>query len=217
MRATILACFFLAPSLLPRPSFAVTPVLQQRQIAAAMVAGESLAHDGRAYQARRYVLFAEKNTLHIRKGEGPVEAILVGTPYERLKFASYLATFQGEPVSLRWACAIARQLNNVLQFIVFAHSDTRSDQEFLHRLSHGRLQIGNEVLTSGSPTIFGPALDYYQIDGIGRQFRWLGSVTFRFDLPHLHLDGNKGRLVAFSFTDSDGLLRRYQLELRRYP
>lgn len=198
----------------PQPSLAFTPVLNRTQIAAAVHSGALLFRQGRGYQAPRHVLFAEQNTLHIRKGEGPVEAILVGTPYERLKYASYLAAFQGRSMGLRSAQTIARQNANVLQFVVFAHGNGPRDRDFLRRISSGRLEFGRYVLRpSRTPEIFGPALDYYQIDGVGRQFRWLGSVTFRFDLSRLPPNGTSG---IFSFTDSQGSMRSYRVDLARY-
>jgi len=103
MKAVIFATSLVAvimASFLPLRSFALTRVLHPRQITAAMLNGETLFRDGHGYRAQHYILYAERNTLHIRKGIGPVEAILVGTPYERLRFASYLAAFQGQAVSL---------------------------------------------------------------------------------------------------------------------
>lgn len=198
----------------PQPSFGFAPVLNRTQIAAAVHSGATLFRQGRGYQAPHHVLFAEQNTLHIRKGEGPVEAILVGTPYERLKYASYLAAFQGRPMGLRSAQTIARQNANVLQFVVFAHGNGPRDRDFLRRISSGRLQLGRSVLRpSSAPVMFGPALDFYQIDGVGREFRWLGSVTFRFDLSRLPPEGTSG---IFSFTDSQGSLRSYRVDLTRY-
>lgn len=203
----------------PQRSSAFTPILNHTQIAAAMLSGETLFRDGRGYQAPRYVLFAERNTLHIRKGEGPVEAILVGTPYERLSYATYLATFEGKRVALPWGQAMARRNENVIQFIVFSHGNTAQDRQFLQRVSNGRLQLGPYVLApTDAPAIFGPAMDYYQIDGAARQFRWLGSVTFRFDLSRVHASGTylDSASGTFSFTASDGSRRRYHVDLARY-
>jgi len=116
-----------------------------------------------------------------------------------------------------WAYAVAQRLANVLQFIVFSHSDTSADRDFLRRVSNGRLEIGGDVLApAGAPEVFGPALDYYQVDGRGRQFRWLGSVTFRFDLSPLHLVAAHHASATFSFTDSDGSVRRYRVDFARY-
>lgn len=215
----LLISIFAVAAMSPQQSLGFAPVLTRTQISAAMLSGVTLFRNGRGYQAPRYVLFAEQNTLHIRRGEGPIEAILVGTPFERLEYASYLATFQGERVALPWGQAMARRNDNVLQFIVFAHGDTAHDRKFLQRISNGRLQLDSHVLTpANAPEVFGPALDFYQIDGAGRQFRWLGSVTFRFDLSRLIASGaylNKAS-GTFSFTDSDGSERRYHVDLARY-
>lgn len=198
----------------PQPSSAFAPVLNPTQIAAAVHSGAMLFREGRGYQAPHHVLFAEQNTLHIRKGEGPIEAILVGTPYERLKYASYLAAFQGRPLGLQSAEHLARQNANVLQFVVFAHGSGPTDRDFLRRISSGTLRLGRYVLRpSGAPKVFGPAMDFYQIDGVGREFRWLGSVTFRFDLSAVRQNGAPG---LFSFRDSAGTMRKYRVDLARY-
>lgn len=202
----------------PQPSLGFTGSLSRAQITAAVRSGVTLVRQGRGYQAPGYLLFAERNTLGIRNGDSPVEAILVGTPYERLRYASYLAAFQGQSIGRLWADGLAHRNENVLQFIVFTHSNTSRDRNFLERISKGRLQLGRYVLTpSKAPEIFGPALDYYQVDGSGRQFRWLGSVTFRFDLSRLQGDrGLEDASGTFSFTDSGGTTRRYHVDLAHY-
>lgn len=202
-----------------QPSSGFAPTLSRAQITAAMQAGQALFREGRGYQAPHHVLFAGHDTLRIQKGQGPVEAIIVGTPYERVKYASYLQAFQGRGVSLPWAQSIAQRDANLVQFVVFAHGDSARDRNFLRRFSDGRLQLGRFTeLTSPAPTTFGPALDFYNVDGSGRQFRWLGSATFRFNLSSLIAHGFNAAHTAgtFSFTDSDGVSRHYRVDLTRY-
>jgi len=215
----ILALTCAIAAALPAGAPAFTPALSQRQIRGAISAGRTLFQEGRGYQAPQHVLFARQNTLHIQRGQGPIEAILVGTPYERLKFASYLSAFEGRPMSLSHALSIVRQDRDVLQFIVFAHSNGAQDRNFLTRISQGKLQLaGHNIAASNPPARFGPALDFYDVDGAGRQFRWLGSVTFRFNLSQFsqqrsNLESSSG---TFSFVDSQSTTRRYHIDLKRY-
>jgi hypothetical protein len=217
-RAYAALAFALAVAL-PCSARAFTPTLTQRQVRSAISEGRTLFQKGLGYQAPHHVLFARRNTLHIARGEGPVEAIIVGTPYERLKFASYLSTFEGRPMRLPEALSIVREDRGVLQLIVFTHSNGAQDRNFLTRVSNGTLQLAGHVIAAlEPPSVFGPALDYYDVDGAGRQFRWLGSVTFRFNLSRFDQHGTnlENTSGTFSFVDSQGMVRRYHIDLKRY-
>lgn len=206
-------------ALLCDPAVAFVPALDQGEIASIVRNGVWLEEHRRGYEANKNLLFAAANTLRIRKNQSPVEAIIVGTPSERLKYASYLASFQGERFNLDRARSIARQDADVVQFVVFAHSASTQDRQFLKRFGNARLRLGKHAIRSSMSTTFGPALDYYDIDGFGRQFRWLGSVTFRFNLRALRASGVdiSKATGAFSFTSSEGEKLQYMINLARYP
>lgn len=199
---------------------AFTPTLSQAQIADATHAGMRLSEQHHGYRASGSVLFDVADALQISKGQNPIEAILVGTPYERVRYASYLYVFQGLRLGADRARSIARGDANTVQLIVFAHSDTPLDRNFLNRFSNGSLQLGEHVIFASKPlSIFGPALDYYNVEGIGRQFRWVGSVTFRFDLGRLRARGFDvaDASGSFAFTDSEDARLKYPIDLSRYP
>lgn len=201
------------------PASAFVPSLNQTQISDATYAGRRLSEHHRGYRAPENVLFAAADSLQIRKRQSPIEAILVGTPYERVRYTSYLYAFQGLYFSAEQAQTIARDDANTVQFIVFAHSNTPQDRNFLNRFVNGRLRLGDHAVVTSKPSVFGPALDYYNVEGVGRQFRWVGSVTFRFDLGRLrarrfNIANASG---SFAFTDSEGERLKYPIDLSRYP
>ncbi|HET6895955.1 MAG TPA: hypothetical protein VFH72_11290 [Candidatus Baltobacteraceae bacterium] len=208
----VLAC-------VPEYALAFTPVLSRSQVAAATSDGQRMEKKQRGYQAPQNILFAAPDTLRIRVGQSPVDAIIVGTPYERLRYASYLRAFQGQPPSMRSAESTAAQDANVLQMVLFVHSSSAADRGFLQRYSSGALQFGNRVVRAERVDTFGPALDYYDVDGAGRQFRFVGSVTFRFDLSGMRASGVDIATATgtFSFSDAHGVTRRYPIALSRYP
>jgi hypothetical protein len=209
---SLLAC-------VPQCALAFTPVLSRSQIAAATFDGQRMEKNQRGYQAPQNILFAAPDTLRIRAGQSPIDAIIVGTPYERLRYASYLRAFQGQPPSMRSAESTAAQDANILQMVLFVHSSSALDRDFLRRYSSGVLQLDHHVVKAERMQTFGPALDYYDVDGAGREFRFVGSVTFRFDLSGMRASGVDIATATgtFSFSDAHGVTRHYPIALSRYP
>lgn len=66
----VLAC-------VPEYALAFTPVLSRSQVAAATSDGQRMEKKQRGYQAPQNILFAAPDTLRIRVGQSPVDAIIV--------------------------------------------------------------------------------------------------------------------------------------------
>ena len=84
------------------PAFAFDASLSHAQVSQAVQAGQHEAQSTKhGFTVKQYVLFGVKDPLSITPGEGEVDAVIVGTPREMLRYRSYLASFQNEPLSRR--------------------------------------------------------------------------------------------------------------------
>lgn len=195
----------------------MTPVLSARDTAQARAQGIAAAQRRRGYDDRAYQLFAVPDTLRIARGQGLVDAILVGTPYERTRYACYFAAFQQETCSPGQAQTIARGLRDTVAFIVFVHSrsDKREERNFLGTYRDAAIEAGGRRIAVMQTVPFGPALDNYTMEDKGVVMRWVGSVTFRFDVRSAGraLERLHGTLV---FRDESGREQRYPFDLSRY-
>ena len=188
---------------------AFTPELTSAQSQAAVAQGRAAAAAHLGYQVSGYLLYSVGDALVVAPGQGSVDAIVVGTPFERVTFASYLAAFQDSAPS---ADAIAAaESPGTVDFIVFAHSADSKDQAFLRHFRSPRLIAAGRTLHPSGTSGFGPAEDFYTTPKGQRVPRWLGYESFRFDLRSLAAAGldiarAKG---TFSFVDPYG--RHYSL------
>ena len=197
----------------------MTPVLSARDVAQARAQGIAAAHRRRGYDDRAYPLFSVPDTLKIARGQGLVDAVLVGTPFERTRYAGYFAAFQNQTFDAGQARAIAGSLRDTVEFIVFVHSTNgkREDRNFLRSYRQAVLQTGTRRIPAAQSTTFGPALDNYTMQDKGVVMRWVGSATFRFDLRNAGPAGAIARLRG-TLVLRDELARehRYPFDLTRY-
>ncbi len=170
------------------------------------------------YRAGAYVLWDDDDPLTIEPGEGQVEAVLVGTPFERLRYRSYLQNYQGKPFGPQDARQAAQGLENTVTFVVFAHSQgaTQEDRDFLQQFSDVTLEIeGGPTLTPAEIDTFGPSQDFYTVAGKAAEFRYLGSLSLRFDLSGVEGDVSAAQ-GTFSFTTPAGEARSFEVDFSRY-
>ncbi len=214
----------LAVALCCVPAVAVgfTPTLSPQDIEAARIAGAEAADSKtHGYAVQDYLLYDVQQPLTIAPGEGEVEAVVVGTPFERLRYASYLASLQGTPMTASQAAETARKLNGTVHVIVFAHSPgvTERDRNFLSEFGAAQLTLEDkQPIRADDAQLFGPARDFYIVPGSGRERRWLGTVTWRFPLQPLiqqnvPIPSATGQL---SFTDSTGRPYRFEVDLAKF-
>jgi hypothetical protein len=186
------AAYLVASSALTAGAF--ESKLTNAEIRTAENAGLELArkHDG--FPVSQYAILARPDALSLVPGEGSVDAIIVGTPYERVSYASYLAAFQDQTPSVTDLQSAATPYT--VDFIVVAHSAGHGagEQSFLTRFSGPTLDVpGIGRLKPISKTVFGPTLDFYNLPNERRVPRWLGYDSYRFDLREL-----PGRTVDIS-------------------
>jgi hypothetical protein len=206
------------------PSFAFTSSPSAEQATAAAAQGMQQANSAsHGYIVKPYVLYEVPDPLTLTPGAGEVEAVILGTPVERITYSGYLATLQGEKMPEARVRSLARSLSGTVSFIVFAHAPSAgpSDKSFLERFTDVALSIDIPEAVSFAPveqTIFGPAKDFYNVPPRNREQRWLGTVTWRFSLQPLI---DRGIDVAratgtLSFTDGTGKQYTVPFDLSRY-
>lgn len=138
---------------------------------------DARAHRGLPESA--YVVYSTSDALAAPPHAGAIDAIIVGTPFERVRFASFEAAFDGRAATASDLDAAATP--NTVDVIVFAHSRDPLDQKFLHRFEKPALEVLGRSRRITSTTLVGPTQDFFNTPA-GRQLLWLGSVDYRFDL-----------------------------------
>ncbi len=202
----------------PRLACAYALSLNAAQIHAAVEQGARAAREHAGLTEAAYEIFSQRDTLRLIPGERAIDAVLVRTPFERVRVASYYAAFQQQPFTDAQGAALARQGAGRVEFVIFAHSDAEdaAQRDFLSRF-HGFTVRANGRKVSGVYTsVFGPAIDNYTTAN-GVVERWIGTVTCGFDLRSLTGNrGNADRLRGtLSFEDDRGRRYAYPFDLAR--
>ncbi len=209
-------CAVLTWTLVAAPALAFSPVLTPAETQAAIEQGRGAAAAHLGYDAAGYLLYSVPNTLLLAPGQGSVDAVIVGTPFERVTYASYLAAFQDSTASSDAVATAAAP--DTVDFVVFAHSADPKDQAFLRRFRSASVTVAGHVLPSASQTVFGPAEDFYTTSQGKRVPRWLGYGSFRFDLRTLATAGvDISRLKGtFGVIDPYGRHYSFAFDLSKY-
>ena len=170
---------------------------------------------GEGYDFGEYLLFGVADALRVTNDDA-VEAVFVGTPYERLRFGSYVIAYQGRTFAAGEKLQFVESSRDVLAFVVFAHSHGETDREFMRLFGPGSLARGAASYSAEPIATSDPVLDsYYRPNGTFLE-RWLGQVTYRFDLRNDAMFVKGAAPAIFSFVDDRGVVRRYTVVLQQY-
>jgi hypothetical protein len=207
LRATI-ACA--AAILFPSAAGAIDLTPSPARVATATADGATMERGGDGYTIAPYLLFGVDDALHITDDDAIVEAVTLGTPYERLRFAAYLRSHQGLSFDAQDANEEAAADDGRIALIVSVHSRTERDRDFMTHFGAGVL-VGPDgtTLAATNVRVSAPVIDaYYRLDGTVLH-RWLGQVTYVFDLRTNATWATASALIAFAFTDDRGATHRY--------
>ncbi|HZZ64331.1 MAG TPA: hypothetical protein VFE17_02440 [Candidatus Baltobacteraceae bacterium] len=162
-----------------------------------------MAHEHGAYAVAPWVLYQSADPLRAAHGQAGVDAVIVETPFERVRYEAFLDAIQGLTVTPGMVSSMARQARSSIGFLVYAHSRTDEDHNFLQGFSPGVLILSTGARVPDDQIVrFGPSSDFYDV-GTFREQRWVGSITYRFPLRSCD---ERGR---FDFSDPYG--HRYDL------
>jgi hypothetical protein len=214
LAATIASLLFIASS----PAEALEPTLTAAEQQSAIRDGKTIAFAHQGYPVSNYTVFQVPDALAITPGGGSIDAVVVATPFERVRYASYLAYFQ--QTSPR-PDEITRASNaDEIDFLIFAHSSADMDRNFLSGFRAASISSARSVhLAFASRSTFGPTVDFYNVAGQGRQPRLVGFDTFRFDLRQLVAQGVDISRLRGTFEVTDPYGRAYSLtfDLSKMP
>lgn len=208
-------------------TFAFSPSLSAAQVKSAVDAGDHMVAKTHGYIVKDYLVkqFDGGITLTEAQANAEVDAVMVETPIERIRYNSYLDKYQGAALSLDKAKKQAAQYANQIQFKVFAHSPDASlkSQSFLDHFGTATLSVkGGPTLKATKVNNSGASRDFYDISRKGQpqkaSFLWLGYVEYTFDLAPLKGKGiDISKLVGtLSFKNSQGKQFSMPVDMSKY-
>lgn len=206
----VVAALFAIGATAVGPAIALVPSLSHAEELAALAAGRSAASKHLGLAVETYVAYAAPDTLAAERSGKAIDAIVVGTPFERVLYASYEAAFQNAaptPTALDDAASA-----DCIDMIVVAHSRDTQDQSFLRRFRNPALHVGGRTLHPVKTTVRGPGEDFFTTTQ-GRELLWLGNDAFRFDLRGLEAAGIDVRNAQARFSIADPYGHTYDVKL----
>lgn len=209
-------------------------MLSSAEVQQAVRSGQSMVSPLNGYMAAPYVLHEYTNGIRIDPTSPLVDALTIGTPYERVRYYSYLEAFQKKPVRLGNAAKVGRDNAGRLTIIAFTHSpdtvqaeleawqqtyvkhgDERKVQRtYLDDFKPATLTAGGRTFTS-KITIQGPFQDSFTTKG-SPEFRYIGVVYFQFDLSSLARQGKISGVADLKFSDPKGRTYTQRIDLAHY-
>lgn len=211
----------LVASVLSAPVSALAPVLSQQQALQATREGDLMFHQNGAYVWGSYLLKTYTEDIKLRVDSPEIDGIAIGTPYERLRYESFLASFQDEALTPVQTTALARSLQNKVTFLLYTHSPRGVGEEeeqwqqayhlgkvkptanrehsYLDAYREATLTIGGRTVKA-QPVFDGPYRDQFTLPTGGADFRFLGVVRYTFDVGGLPTSGT----ATLTFRDSQG-------------
>jgi hypothetical protein len=131
------------------------------------------------------VIWDARDPLRAVHGRADLDAVILETPYERVRYEAYLQALQAFPVTAKVVEGWRREAAGRFGFIIYAHSRGEADPERRFLAEFGPASVvlaGGTRLRAVERSIFGPSLDFYTV-GTFREERWTGSLTERFPDP----------------------------------
>ncbi|WP_189089909.1 hypothetical protein [Deinococcus ruber] len=212
---------------------AIQEVLTAPEIAQANQDGSAMVTPSSAYLWGSYLLVSNSTGIKLAPNAPEVDGIAMGTPFERLRYEAYLSQYEGNPLDTARATAFARTLDHKLSFIVYTHSlksvaeETEQWQQayeknpgarkstrtasYLDVFKPATLTVNGRTLQA-SPQVDGPYQDQFNLANGDFDFRYLGVITYTFDLKSFP----NARNVTLSFKDSAGRKYTQKIDLSQY-
>ncbi|GHF36719.1 hypothetical protein HNQ07_001287 [Deinococcus metalli] len=212
---------------------AVSPTLTPAIVTEALKAGEAMSIQEGGYILGSYLLRAYNEDVILRPNSPEIDGVVLGTPFERLRYEAYLARLEGKPLTTAQATAFAQKLNHKITVRVYSHSPySVADEEEQWQLAYktDRIKANPDKEKSyldffkpatmtvagrkyaASPSVDGPYRDNFTLPSGESDFRNLGVVSYTFDIPNLPASGP----FTLSFKDSRGVPYTISGTLQQY-
>ena len=201
-----------------RPASAVESPLSQTAVDDAVEAGRAMADAHGGYTVAPYLLFTVPDAVLIRDDNANVEAVELGTPFERLRFEAYREQATRIPFNAADIATFDDQHAGRIDFIVYAHSRTENARAFLERFSGGALVQRNGSTVSTATILRSvPVADTYTKSGGMVVSRYLGQVTYRFAISGTtEVQSLLTTPLTFTFADDRGAIHRIPVTLQNF-
>jgi hypothetical protein len=162
------------------------------------------------YSVRPWVVYESPDPLRAKHERPGIDAMILETPFERVRYEAYLEAIQGKPVTTSIVNALANDARGKLGLLVYAHSRSENDRGYLAAFRPAELIANGTVETPVDIVRFGPSQDFYDV-GTFREERWTGSITYRFAAPRCNGP------ASVRFSDGHGREYRVNFDAERYP
>lgn len=165
-----------------------------------------------AYPLAPNAVYHTADTLRLEAANGDVDAVVIGTPWERIRYQGYLATIGGEKISVAEARTRARLPDGSVAVLIFAHGARPDDQEFISGFRGVSLKLAGRTVLPTESRRSGTSSSQYP-DTLGEiGIRFTGTVTYIFKLAPAQLKGSG----TLHFTDPSGKVFNLPVNLALY-
>jgi hypothetical protein len=147
--------------------------------------GAAMAAAREPYTVRPWVRWESRDPLRAVHAQADLDAVIVETPYERVRYEAYMQKLQALPITRMRIESWGREASGRFGFIVYAHSRGEADaeQRFLAAFSPATVILADGTRSrSVERALIGPSPDFYTV-GTFREERWTGSLTYRLAFP----------------------------------
>jgi hypothetical protein len=183
------------------------------QISAAIETGRAFAERHEGYYSADYLIYKSSDTLALDSAGGSVDAVVLGTPLERTRHASFLESYSLKKAAARNLRLEAALPDGWLQIVVFAHGATRMDRDFAKRFGPASLYVGAGTVMPASVDYEGPERAIYP-HAVRDAVRYAATIAYKFDLSAM--PNIERQTVVFSFSDETGKHFDLPIDLGRY-
>lgn len=218
MRKSVLPLVFLS---LCGLASALLPNLTATQIQEAKREGEAMNTRESGYIVGNYLVKTYNDDLILQANSPEVDGVILGTPYERLRYEAFLAHLENQPLTETQAASLARSYSGKLVFRVYSHSpyvvgdeleqwqqayltdkittNPNRAKSYLDFYKSATLTLAGKKYTA-TATVDGPYQDNFVLPSGESDFRNLGVVSYAFDIKNLPSSG----IATLVFKDSRG-------------
>lgn len=195
--------------------------------------GEAMNTEDSGYVLGNYLLKSYSDDVFLKPDSPEIDGIVLGTPFEKLRYEAYLSSLEGQPITDARAVMLAGILASKLTFRVYSHSPFAVDDEeeqwqlayqadkivtnpdkqrsYLDFFKPATLTIAGKTYTA-KPVVDGPYRDNFTLPSGEATTRNLGVVSYTFEIKNLPSKGT----FAFNFDDSRGKAYSIKADLGSY-